>query len=60
VLKEGEDYYLDDNGNLVFTEEYHLKRGTCCKNICRHCPWNYGREKPQRIKNAEQRVRNKE
>lgn len=45
MLKEGEDYYLDDHGNLVFTESYHFKRGTCCKNICRHCPWNYGREK---------------
>jgi hypothetical protein len=46
VLKEGEDYYLDENGNLVFTETYHLKRGECCKNKCRHCPWKYGQEKP--------------
>ncbi len=45
MLKEGEDYYLDENGNLVFTASYHLKRGTCCKNKCRHCPWGYGREK---------------
>lgn len=45
MLKENEDYYLDINGNLVFTEQYHLKRGYCCKNRCRHCPWKYGSEK---------------
>jgi hypothetical protein len=37
-LKEGEDYYLED-GYLVFTEAYHLKRGYCCGSDCRHCPW---------------------
>jgi hypothetical protein len=34
-----EDYYLDENGNMVFTAIYHLKRGTCCGNGCRHCPY---------------------
>lgn len=34
-----EDYYIE-NGYYVFTEKYHLKRGYCCKNDCRHCPWN--------------------
>ncbi len=33
------DYYFDDNGNTVFTASYHLKRGTCCHNQCRHCPY---------------------
>lgn len=33
------DYYLDENGNTVFTAVYHLKRGTCCGNGCRHCPY---------------------
>ncbi len=37
-LKEGEDYHLE-NGYLVFTEAYHLKRGYCCGSGCRHCPW---------------------
>ena len=32
------DYYIE-NGFKVFTEEYHLKRGYCCKNGCRHCPY---------------------
>ena len=34
-----EDFYLDRNGNTVFTAAYHLKRGTCCGNQCRHCPF---------------------
>jgi hypothetical protein len=33
------DFYIE-NGLYVFTEAYHLKRGYCCKNGCRHCPWN--------------------
>jgi Family of unknown function (DUF5522)/Cysteine-rich CWC len=36
--KEG-DYYIDENGNVVFTAAYHLNRGTCCGNGCRHCPY---------------------
>jgi hypothetical protein len=34
-----EDYYLDDDGKMVFTVAYHLKRGACCGNNCRHCPY---------------------
>ncbi len=40
-LIEGEDYYLDKNGLLIFTEKYLFQRGTCCGNGCRHCPYNY-------------------
>ncbi len=40
-LIEDEDYYLDKNGLLVFTEKYLLQRGTCCGNGCKHCPYNY-------------------
>ncbi len=36
-LEEG-DYYLE-NGFFVFTAQYHLKRGYCCGNGCRHCPY---------------------
>jgi hypothetical protein len=42
-MQEGIDYVIE-NGLLIFTKEYHLKRGYCCKNRCRNCPWNYGRE----------------
>jgi hypothetical protein len=26
---------------MVLTEAYHLDRGYCCGNGCRHCPFNY-------------------
>ena len=45
MLLENVDYYFDENGNMVFTKKYHLKRGTCCKNGCRNCPWDYNRRK---------------
>lgn len=45
MLIENEDYYFNDEGLMVFTEQYHRKRGFCCKNKCLHCPWKYGREK---------------
>jgi hypothetical protein len=39
-LKEGEDFYLDpDTGLFVLTEAYLRKRGYCCGNGCRHCPY---------------------
>jgi hypothetical protein len=34
----GQQYYLE-NGYVVFTEAYHLQRGTCCGSGCRHCPY---------------------
>lgn len=34
-----EDYYFEENGKLVFTATYHLRRGNCCGNGCRHCPF---------------------
>jgi hypothetical protein len=37
---KGIDYYIE-NGNYVFTKWYHLKRGECCKNGCRHCPYGF-------------------
>lgn len=33
------DFYLE-NGNVVFTAAYHLRRGTCCGSGCRHCPYD--------------------
>jgi hypothetical protein len=32
------DWYFE-NGFMVFTAAYHLKRGTCCGSGCRHCPY---------------------
>lgn len=33
-----EDFYCE-NGFIVFTAAYHLKRGYCCNSGCRHCPF---------------------
>ncbi len=38
-LHEGEDFYFNKDGLLVFTEIFHLKKGYCCKNHCKHCPY---------------------
>jgi hypothetical protein len=38
-LKEGEDYYIE-NGYRVMTKAFLTKRGYCCGNGCRHCPYN--------------------
>ncbi|WP_339905373.1 DUF5522 domain-containing protein [uncultured Cyclobacterium sp.] len=46
LLKEGFHYYFE-NGLMVFTENYHLERGSCCGNNCRHCPYP---PKQQKIK----------
>ena len=40
-LVEGEDYYLNENKLLVFTEKFLLDRGYCCGSGCLHCPYNY-------------------
>lgn len=40
-LTEGEDFYYNDAGYVVFTEKYHLLKGICCGNGCKHCPFDY-------------------
>jgi len=37
-MEQDVDYYIE-NGLLVFTAIYHLKRGYCCGSGCRHCPY---------------------
>jgi Family of unknown function (DUF5522) len=40
-LVEGEDYYYNEQGYIVLTEKYHLQKGFCCGNGCKHCPYHY-------------------
>jgi hypothetical protein len=47
-LIEGVDFYYNEDGYKVFTEAYHLKRGYCCQNGCKHCP--YGNSHSRRDK----------
>jgi hypothetical protein len=39
-----EDFYMSEEGFIVFTEKYHLKRGYCCKSGCKHCPYGYDKK----------------
>ncbi len=39
------DYYIENN-LFIMTEHFHEKRGFCCGNGCRHCPFT-----PKHIKN---------
>ena len=32
------DAYMD-GPYLVFTAQFHLRRGYCCNSDCRHCPY---------------------
>lgn len=38
------DFYWED-GRRVMTESYHKRRGSCCGNGCRHCPYEPKHEK---------------
>jgi hypothetical protein len=40
-LIEGFDYYFNEQGFVVLTEKYHLDKGFCCGNGCKHCPYEY-------------------
>ena len=46
-----QDFYFEPSGLMVFTANYHLKKGYCCGNGCRHCPYQYlGVPEPTRSK----------
>jgi biotin synthase-like enzyme len=44
-LKEDIDYYKEGD-RVVFTTLFHLKRGNCCGNGCKYCPYQ-----PKYLKN---------
>ncbi len=44
-LPNDDEYYME-NGFMVFTEAYHLRRGYCCKSACRHCPYGFRKTSP--------------
>ena len=50
-MQPQEDYYFNEEGLLVFTEAYHIKRGYCCGNNCRHCPYQHENVPEDNIKN---------
>ncbi|NOT59334.1 MAG: hypothetical protein HOP19_03815 [Acidobacteria bacterium] len=38
-LQEGRDFYWE-GAAIVFTSEFHRRRGYCCGSGCRHCPYD--------------------
>ena len=48
-VSEARDYYTDELGRVVFTEAYHLRRGYCCDQGCRHCPFDSTRKSPEAV-----------
>jgi len=38
---EREDFYFNEDGLMVFTEKFLLKRGFCCESGCKHCPYGF-------------------
>ncbi|MCW5909434.1 MAG: hypothetical protein KIT62_00080 [Cyclobacteriaceae bacterium] len=48
--KPGEPDYYWENGLLVFTAAYHLKRGYCCNSGCRHCPYRDKKSKGEKLR----------
>lgn len=54
---EGIHFYYE-NGLIVFAENYHLQRGYCCGNGCRHCPYNYENVSDEKMKELLNQKRN--
>ncbi len=54
------EYFYIENGYYVFTEKYHLKRGYCCKSGCRHCPWNFKKNKENQDLGIKNILKNKD
>ncbi|MCU1289871.1 MAG: hypothetical protein JWN60_2100 [Acidobacteria bacterium] len=40
---EGTDFYYE-KGLMVLTGHFLRKRGYCCRNNCRHCPYTLEKE----------------
>ena len=50
ACKDKQDGYIDpDTGYWVFSRFYHEKRGKCCGNLCRHCPYEHINVKASRL-----------
>lgn len=51
AVQANETTYKDPvTGYTVFTELAHLKRGVCCGNKCRHCPYGF-----ENVRNGDRR-----
>ena len=37
--EDTDDWMVDENGFYVATRSFLIRRGSCCANQCRHCPY---------------------
>ena len=56
MLIEGKDFYYNEDGLMVLTEFFLLKRGKCCCSGCKHCPYGFKQEKPISNQNSQQDI----
>lgn len=49
------DFYFNQDGYRVFTEQYLLKRGYCCENGCKHCPYGFNKKAGRIIKTTKKK-----
>ncbi|HAN32011.1 MAG TPA: hypothetical protein DCQ06_10475 [Myxococcales bacterium] len=50
AVNEGRRTYDDPStGFIVMTQVHHLRRGCCCGNVCRHCPFDWTEVSEERI-----------
>ena len=56
-LIEGVDFYYNEQSFIVLTELYHLQKGYCCGNGCRHCPYDFiNVDEPKKTELLEKRI----
>ena len=47
---DDDEYYYSEEGYIVFTEKYLLKRGYCCQNGGKHCPNGFKKNEKRKEK----------
>jgi len=43
-MQEGKDFYYNEQGLMVLTEDFLKRRGKCCKGGCKHCPYGFNKD----------------
>jgi 2-iminoacetate synthase ThiH len=52
-------HYYMDGVRVVFTALYHIERGECCGNRCKHCPYT-PKHKKESVELAEEFIKFKD
>lgn len=59
-IEQGKHYYMEGE-RVIFTALFHIERGQCCGNGCRHCPYEPKHKKGKVVLSEEfSRFNNKE